>query len=562
VDGLNEPLPSETHTEQSPASPSLVRGLQLPLRPALLGGDAGRSRLASRENTDVEACSTPKQPLGLPNTAQSRTSASETLSEDAIHSRLQGSTDGSAETSHVRPLNTSTSSQAQTVHGHDGATSPAQAQAQAVSNSGRPPAQRPNSKGNSESNAMPTLILQSFFVSPGQYAFRESYMMPHTEPRKSSGRFASKPRAMSCSSEPSPSISQLNPRRLDPRPPGDIFCSSAPAESVALPERGADNADDQPESARTRSSFEDRIRRVHTRLELIQGRTRGFFGRARDGRTEQNTDGHLIPTTHLSTSERISEASSGSSQPYSYYELPASRHSSREGSQSQELPQSQYDGAAPSRQLARGAYYSIRPSQAPMKDDASHHPLTRVSSFSSPDLTSMLGQRGLSPRPASPYTRLESTQSIARPSAILITPDDFVGPDRDAASAAARDLSSPLDILAQRAYVQLAQAPALFPPGPQYQSPGITSVFQYQVQDFDSEQRRTRQSGAGTMRQESGNSAHYRMQTGRQLGDVRSNEPSHRRHERSSTNTSEPQAYRRAAHGATLQRECPRWCST
>lgn len=170
------------------------------------------------------------------------------------------------------------------------------------------------------------------------------------------------------------------------------------------------------------------------------------------------TDGMGYGDPIRSTSGRHSSgASTATSQPYSFYELPdSSRHSSSTYPQSETLAQSQYDGAAPSRQvsreMSRGAYYSIRLPQNRAASGACLRPAppSRFPNTSSPDLAA-LGQHGPSPLPSRPYSRIPSTQHRLIPSTGLINITDLVGGDQDAARAVQRDLSSPLELIQERA---------------------------------------------------------------------------------------------------------------
>ncbi|KAF2749850.1 hypothetical protein M011DRAFT_278625 [Sporormia fimetaria CBS 119925] len=214
----------------------------------------------------------------------------------------------------------------------------------------------------------------------------------------------------------------------------------------------------------------------------------------------------------------ISEVSN-TSLPYSYYELPSRRSS--EQSQPGQLPQSQFDGAGPSRPV-------------PL--------INRLGSISTPNLP---GQHGLSPRPANPYTRMGG----------LLTAEDLLGDNPDASYAAQRNLPSPLDLLAQRAYIRLAQAPTR-PVVPLDPDNRPTVHFRDQVETFDTDPRRRRPAAGNIMRQESGNSAHHRIMSSRQLPqlDLRLPDPIpwHHHHERSSTQDSDiapPPRHRRHAPG-------------
>lgn len=140
-----------------------------------------------------------------------------------------------------------------------------------------------------------------------------------------------------------------------------------------------------------------------------------------------------------------SEAS-GSSQPYSLYELPDSRQSSSNQSYHDPLAQSQFDGPAASRQTSRGAYYSIRlPQNRP--GHGFTRQLPRPTSVSSADVS----HHGPSPLPARPYARLPSTQQALTPSLSLLNVSDLLGGDRSAASAIERRMISPLDLIQERA---------------------------------------------------------------------------------------------------------------
>ncbi|KAF2642667.1 hypothetical protein P280DRAFT_271361 [Massarina eburnea CBS 473.64] len=136
-----------------------------------------------------------------------------------------------------------------------------------------------------------------------------------------------------------------------------------------------------------------------------------------------------------------SEASSSThSLAYSFYELPDSRHSSSTYSYSDlEIPQ--YDGATASRLGSRGAYHSIRlPQQHRESSGTFLHPPPQ--------------SRAISPLPTNPYTRDVSGQHFLRPSPppmSLFTADNLLGPEQDAVEAVGRNLSSPLDLVEERA---------------------------------------------------------------------------------------------------------------
>lgn len=490
--------------EQNTLSP--VRDPQLPLRPAP-GAGVGPSRQASIDHTEDEGPSSPKHQSELSRFGRTRTNPSEDVSE----TRLQSSVDGVVESSP-----------------HSGTT---------VTETPRAP------------SGMPTRFLRGYFVSPERYTFREYQMVPHTDPQPRARRWAPRTRTMSSNSDPSQLPTERSRQASGPVPEEDDFWDMPTAEPAIHTEQETPSLVDQVEDGTPRSSFDERIRRAHLRLESIQGRYRDFLGRNRMNHTEQ------YPTTQNSTLdggqfERISEASSNSSLPYSFYELPMSRHSStnRSGSRDQ-LPQSQYDGAVSSRQASQGAYYSIRPSQVCTVNKGRLHPTpSRVSSYSSPNLTTTLSQHGLSPLPSSPYRRGRGPQNSSGPSMTLVTSADFVGEERDAASAAERNLPSPLDLVEQRAVLQLAQvseALATFPSRPVLNH---GSFFQHQIQESDDTGpgRRRGPSSSG-IRQESGNAYHRLANAVHQRGEIQSLEPTIYRTERTSTRFSETQPHRRGA---------------
>lgn len=142
-------------------------------------------------------------------------------------------------------------------------------------------------------------------------------------------------------------------------------------------------------------------------------------------RTSQT--GTMISSTDNSTTNLVSsEHSSSSSLPYSLYEL----------------PDAQYDGAVASHQTGRGAYHSIR-----LRGNG-------VLSQPQPQMDLPAPNRAPtspSPLPSYPYSRGPSGQYIFRPSIGLLTSDDVLGAEQDAITAVQRNLSSPLDLIQDRA---------------------------------------------------------------------------------------------------------------
>jgi hypothetical protein len=373
VEPPSNEVPVTAIGEAPPAVEPEQPAVQLPFRPAM------NTQLSSRANTegDSSLSSSPKH-TSQSVVGRTRTNTSEDLNEAVIPSQLQSSTDGFGD---VAPVTVT---------------------------------------GSSNNLRRDSLFLQGYFASPERYTFRQHQTVPYTEPRQRPRQLALRPRAISSNSDPS----QLPGRSaLLPTPVEDDFWTANQRAPSEMPGGdsvlGSSEAGEDNERGRPRSSFDERIQRAHRRLEYLQGRYRGFFGRARVEPTDVETVGSEL--------QRNSGTSSSSSLPYSYYELPMSRpaSSSRRSESGEQLPQSQVDGAAPSRQANRGAYHSIRSSQVRATNDSwLRAPPSRGSSYSSPDLASV-GQHGLSPLPASPYTRGVSTQNSPRPSIELIGATDF-----------------------------------------------------------------------------------------------------------------------------------------
>jgi hypothetical protein len=172
-----------------------------------------------------------------------------------------------------------------------------------------------------------------------------------------------------------------------------------------------------------------------------------------------------------------------SSSAYSFYELPESRHSSDSQSQQGLLGRSQYDGTAPSRPVSGsgGAYHSIRLNRnPPLRGTFSQPPSLRIPS--QPFVArANLNHHGVSPLPARPYSRTPSTQQTPRLSTGLITQNDLVGGNQEAMRAVQRDLSSPLDLLQDRAASYFGRIGAGTQTGPSQTNPATLRTFQHQV---------------------------------------------------------------------------------
>ncbi|KAF2657940.1 hypothetical protein K491DRAFT_776840 [Lophiostoma macrostomum CBS 122681] len=422
------PQPQTSPQLQNQASP--IRDLQLPYRPAaretstsgLSDQQTGRS-LATETQDMASTPSPPKRHSRLPNFGRATTNTSDDHSESASQALLDSAVDGFAEDiSDVTPRA-----------------------------SGRPGRSAAHLILQTSGGASSPLRqhTSSYLMSPGRYQFRE-HRVPHTEPRQRPNRSAHRTRTMSSNSDPAQLALAMGSERVRLLPTQGSW---AYRHSQIAPEEHRASDDVQlSETGRPRSSFDERVRRAHRRIESMQGRYRGFFGRSRPDPPERGTTPFATGTGEHA-SHRVSETSSNASLPYSYYELPTSRHSSSDHSPCGDLlPHAQYDGA--SGQAARGAYYSIRPSQVRVAGPSENRLRRQRSSISSSNLAAMV-----SPLPASPYARGNEVQRTPRSATGLITVADILNGDhdQDASTAFARDLSSPLELLEQRAGSELAR---------------------------------------------------------------------------------------------------------
>jgi hypothetical protein len=480
---------------------------QLPFRPAPV-------HLNSREKSEEGVSSSPLNHIfECSGFGRQRTNTSEETTEGPVQPRPPISTDGLVEAPSIGLV--SGISQVRSVRQCSSYAPSSPRESRAVSSpfhQGREDEIR--TRNDNSMRAPPTMYLQGYFASPEEYTFREYPIMPRTEPRRRVERPSQVIRTISSNSDPS--LSALAQRVDRSATTEDVFWTPP---STNLVQREASQSIDGSERERRPPSLEERIRSGSRQItELVHDRYRGLFGRGRMGQAD-----HSRLDVDRRVSQRFSEASSISSLPYSFYELPVSRQSSSIHPQGGQLPQSQYDGATPSREVSRGGYFSIRPSEAPLRPTS-----VRVPSFSSPNLAT--GHYGLSPSPASPYShgprgsprhhhQGSPTDNTAQSGILtgLVSSRDFVGEVRDAASAAQRDLSSPLELLEQRAVSYLSRVSTA-----PHRAPGSsegTSMFRDQGADFDEQyhyQRRSRRtSGEDSVRQRSGNSTRSRITTSR-----------------------------------------------
>ncbi|KAF2800680.1 hypothetical protein K505DRAFT_398576 [Melanomma pulvis-pyrius CBS 109.77] len=506
-------------TEQTAPTPrinateaSTIHTMQLAFRPA-------PARLVERENTEEGMSSSPpKDTSGDVGFGRPRTNTSEETNERTAQSLIPASADGFAETpdrglsgrGRVRSVRQYSNHAPTPPHHTHAVSSPRQQQDTMHRNN------------DTSIGALPAVYLQGYFASPEEYTFREYPMVPRTEPRLRPERPTQMSRTMSSNSDSHPGLG----RRWDQSQPSsateDVFWTPP---TSSHPQREPSDSIDRIERDRRRTSLEEQILSgEHDINELVHDHYQGLFGRVRAAQAGHHASSGLEVNRHTS-SQRFSEASSSSSLPYSYYELPVSRHSSSNHSQGDQLLQSQYDGAAPSREVSRGTYLSIQPSRVHLRP-----PAARNSSYSSPNLVVALGQHGMSPAPASPYSH--GPKGSARqhhkeatgdsriqlgPLTGLVNSQDFAGEDRDASSAAQRDLSSPLELLEQRASSHLSRISTVTYPAfsSSQRSSEAQSVFRYQVADFDEQQQRRRTSGSEGLREGSGNNTRSQITTPR-----------------------------------------------
>jgi hypothetical protein len=334
----------------------------------------------------------------------------------------------------------------------------------------------------------PTRSIRGYWDSHQRYRFMECG--PQTEPRPRTAQPSRRHRTMSSSSEPSHHPRIMRPDMSESSAAGDVFWDTpAPGHPS--------NRDNHGLQGSSGSSSD----RYWSPLET-------------DGM------GYVYPVR--SSSGRHSSGASTASQPYSFYELPdSSRQSSSTCSPPEALAQSQYDGAAPShqvgREVSRGAYHSVRlPQNRALVGGFLRPPASsRFPSTSSHDLLG-LGQHGPSPLPSRPYSRIPSAQHRLLPSAGLINVTDFVGGDQDAARAVQRDLSSPLELIQERANAYFERISArLQAASSQIRTaePGAPSIGDIEEVSNLSRgaDRQRRDSGTASLWHESDNSAQNRI---------------------------------------------------
>ncbi|KAF2733466.1 hypothetical protein EJ04DRAFT_513234 [Polyplosphaeria fusca] len=501
---------SRTHTITDTTSPSPValppstqndlgtgglfstpnQALQLPFRPAHTAREAANST-ASQENTDEESTpSPPKGRYGHSHTGPERGNTSEDRNQEGARDQAYPLTDGVADTlSSTRQSINQTTTPLHRNHERD---------AQDNSSNSRNLERR-------IATWTPRTNIRDLRVQPSRY--RRTYqVLPHTEPRQRLQHTSPTIRLSSSHA----SLGQIGPH--------SSRNEQSSAEYDFWTARGTDNSD-QARRRTTEFHSQDAHAEPLSRSQSTRNRTHNtsesFQSHYHDPSLRGRNSDIQAPSRRYAprASERVSEASSNGSLPYSFYELPASRHPSGSPSQDSGIIQSQFDGASPSRQSSHGRYISIRPSQVqaalsgPMRP-----PPARVSSFSSPNLTSHLNAASLSPLPASPYSRAPSEQG-SRPSGGLVTKNDFVGGDREATEAARRDLISPLDLLAQRASSYLTRIESALQVQSSRRSSRTHTASRHSTSEYDGS---TLVGDGSSIRTFSGDSAPTRARTARQ----------------------------------------------
>jgi len=285
---------------------------------------------------------------------------------------------------------------------------------------------------------MPPRFIRSYWDSHQKYRFAEC--VPQTEPGARTQRLRRR-RTLSSSSEPCYQL-QVQRKGQSNASRDDEFWSTPVPDPSALPDQEAVGHEAE-------SSDE------HYWSPMGSGDVRRFSEtRATSGGQSNKCNACFKHSPCCCVLGRHSSVTSNGSDPYSFYELPESRNSSNNHSQGENLDKFQYDGAASSRTVSRGAYYSIRLPQEQNPDNASLAPLPAPPSQESnptlPDL-STASQPSVSPLPTHPYTRVLNAYRSLRPSLSLIGDSDLIGGNQDAAIAVQRDLSSPLNLIQERA---------------------------------------------------------------------------------------------------------------
>ncbi|KAF2449548.1 hypothetical protein P171DRAFT_517236 [Karstenula rhodostoma CBS 690.94] len=408
--------------------------LQLPFR--LAHQDRDSTLAASQGDTSEDTPSPSKGHLSPPRLGRARTNSSEPGNDDLPFTRDHTPTDGHVD--NAPSLETPMRNQVRSFHHH---STQAQAPLQGVERitsrlegriTGNGAGQTTGNEQQAPEASSPARFIRGYWDSHQRYNLREC--ASQTEPRPRTAQPFRRNRAMSSSSEPSHQPRVMRPDTSESSTAGDVFWNTPAPEPPSIHD---DNG-----LQRSSESSNDRYW------------------------SPLGMDGMGYGDPIRNTSGRHSSGASTTSQPYSFYELPdSSRHSSSTYPQPETLAQSQYDGAAPSRQvsreLSRGAYYSIRLPQTQAASGAFLRPAPplRVPSTSSPDLAA-LGQYGPSPLPSRPYSKMPSAQHRLIPSTGLINVADFVGGDQDAARAVQRDLSSPLELVQERANAYLERISA------------------------------------------------------------------------------------------------------
>ncbi|KAF1944853.1 hypothetical protein EJ02DRAFT_420152 [Clathrospora elynae] len=415
---------SPTHSSGSvpvhmPASPA-PRTLHLPFR---LGRDRCDSATqSSPDERPVEAPHTPPTEssgharLSFDDTSDnSPLSRSATSPESAL--RLRGG--GGSDRDRARNIARDTPHAPSPLHQVQRLSSPPQQE----------PSGDPTKSPESPDEDQPVLYLRGKFKDPYEdpiginYTFDEIPPMPHTEPRRPSGRQIPVARSLSSGNAPSYRVPSqtMNPSGFST---DDVF-GTVPALGPPTGPRHATS------SISNRQDYMSASSNIH------------------------HTPSSSFQADQASTrSRQFSSGASSASAPYSWPGSLASgsRQPSSEHSGQGQLSYSQYDGAAPSTE-ARHVIQSVNPSLgAGVTGNAMFCPSSGSSVYSSPS-AAVTGQHGLSPLPSMPYTHPQSGRNPLQPSSAL-DGIHISGGYTDAATAAAQDLYSPLDPYSQQ-YLQM-----------------------------------------------------------------------------------------------------------
>lgn len=219
-------------------------------------------------------------------------------------------------------------------------------------------------------------------------------------------------------------------------------------------------------------SLENPSSRNLRRTQTISSQCESRPNNARPGRPVQRS--HALDaydeslTSRPSTRRQVRGSSDSSTRDTAYivsphvlsrYSLQSENHSSDK----EELRSSSHTPKIPSKRPLITPFSSPAHGGTILPPNTNLRPLpVRIPCHSSPNLTALYqnGLFGLSQPPARPYGRPDNTQSSPQSSGRVIMPYDFPQAIDSAIDAAQRKLSSPLDLIQQRATSQISHTPS------------------------------------------------------------------------------------------------------